>query len=320
MPRAPGDGAAAGSPSIRPSRSAIVLAFASLYLIWGSTYLGIRIAVETLPPFLLAGTRFVVAGGAMLLWARARGRTMPTRREWGGAFAVGFLLATLSNALIVWVEQRIPSGVVALFAAGSPLLIALFTWRRTGVALGPRRGLGLALGTVGLILLGGATLAAFPDVPRLLTIAVAVTAWAYGSTYGRDWPRPADLIVGSGAQMFAGGLIAVVLGLALGEGRHFDAQAVAARSVIAWAYLTVFGSMIAFTVFQWLMAHVDATAVSSYTYVNPIVALSLGALFAGERIGARTVVATLLLVPAVVLVVTGAAPASPARESRRSSS
>lgn len=320
MPRAPGHDAAARSAPIGPSRSAIVLAFLSLYLIWGSTYLGIRVAVETLPPFLLAGMRFVVAGGAMLLWARARGRAMPTRAEWGGAFVVGFCLATLSNALIVWVEQRIPSGVVALFAAGSPLLIALFTWHRTGAALGPRRGLGLALGTVGLILLGGATLAEFPDVPRLLTIAVAVAAWAWGSTYGRDRPRSADLIVASGAQMLAGGLLAVLIGLALGEARHFDAHAVAARSVVAWAYLTVFGSMIAFTVFQWLMAHVDATAVASYTYVNPIVALSLGAIFAGEHLGARTVFATLLLVPAVVLVVTGAAPASPAPGSRRSSS
>jgi drug/metabolite transporter (DMT)-like permease len=126
-----------------------------------------------------------------------------------------------------------------------------------------------------------------------------------GATYGRDWPHAGDLLVSSSAQMFAGGVIALFAGVLLGETATFDAHAVSLRSVLAWSYLTVFGSMLAYTVFQWLMSHVDPTAVASYTYVNPIVALGLGALFAGEQIGGRVVAATALLVPAVVLVVTG---------------
>ncbi|MBP6572534.1 MAG: EamA family transporter [Gemmatimonadales bacterium] len=281
----------------------VLAAFVTLYLVWGSTYLGIRIAVETLPPFLLAGARFVVAGAVILAIARHRGTAFPKSREWLGAAGVGLCLVTLSNALIVWVEQRVPSGVVALFAAGSPLLISLLTWQRTGTPLGTRRLIGLALGTVGLVLLGSETFAAIPDPLRLGMIALAMIAWAIGATYGRDWPQTRNLLMGSGAQMFAGGWIAIVAGVLLGEANHFDANAVSWQSLAAWGYLTVFGSMLAYTVFQWLMEHVDATAVSSYTYVNPIVALALGALVADEHITPRIVLATMLLVPAVVLVV-----------------
>lgn len=251
----------------------------------------------------------------MLLWARSRGKRFPVGREWLGAAGVGLCLVTLSNALIVYVEQRIASGVVALFAAGSPLLIALLTRQRTGVPLGNRRLAGLGLGTIGLALLGSATFAAVHDVPRLVTLGLAMVAWAVGATYGRDWPHAEDLLINSGAQMFTGGLIALTAGALLGEIGTFDLAAISSRSLIAWAYLTVFGSMLAYTVFQWLMAHVDATAVSSYTYINPIVALGLGALFAGEVIGPRVVIATALLVPAVVLVVTGGATPPPARDS-----
>ena len=284
--------------------SRVLLAFATLYLIWGSTYLGIRIAVETLPPFLLAGTRFVLAGALVLAWARLRRRTMPTSRQWLGAAGVGTCLVTLSNAPIVWVEQEIASGVVAVFAAGTPLLIALFTRQRTGEQLGVRRGFGLALGTAGLIMLGSSTFSMSGDKLRMIALIGAMVAWAYGSTWGRDWPHAHDLVVASGAQMLAGGLIAIPVGLLLGEWTRFDPGAVSAASLGAWAYLVVFGSIIAYTSYQWLLAHVNATAVSSYTYVNPIVALALGALVAGEVITTRVVVATLLLVPAVVLVVT----------------
>ena len=307
MPRPQGDGGASRGAAIKPPRSSVLLAFLTLYIVWGSTYLGIRIAVETLPPFLLAGARFAVAGGVMLLWARWRGATMPTAREWLGAAGVGLCLVALSNALIVWVEQRIASGVVALFAAGSPLLIATFTRHRTGIPLGTRRIFGLALGTLGLLLLGSATFKLVPDVPRLITLGAAMVAWAVGATYGRDWPHANNLFVSSSAQMFAGGLIAVAVGAGLGEFASFDAHAVTTRSLLAWSYLTIFGSMLAYTVFQWLMSHVDPTAVASYTYINPIVALGLGWVFAGEVISGRVIAATALLVPAVVLVVTGGA-------------
>jgi drug/metabolite transporter (DMT)-like permease len=283
----------------------LVIAFAILYLVWGSTYLGIRIAVETLPPFLLAGSRFVLAGFGLLLWARWRGAAWPSRGEWLGSAGVGTCLVVLSNAPIVWVEQRIDSGVVAVFAAGTPLLISVFNRYRLGIRLGTRRAFGLALGTIGLILLGSAAFSAVHDPARVAVLGMAMVAWAYGSTFGRAWPQPADIIVASGAQMFAGGVLAVLVGLLMGEGATFDIHAMSARSFLAWAYLTVFGSMIAYTAYQWLMQHVEATIVASYTYVNPIVALGLGMLLAGERPGPRVFVATLLLVPAVILVVTG---------------
>ena len=283
----------------------IILAFATLYVIWGSTYLAIRIAVETLPPFLLAGTRFVLAGSLVLGWCMLRRRAMPTRREWIGAAGVGTFLVTLSNAPIVWVEQEIASGVVAVFAAGTPLLMALFSSRRTGTPIAPRTAFGLALGTFGLILLGSSTFDVSGRVLHMVALGGAMLAWAYGSTWGRDWPAAADNMVASGAQMLAGGVIATVVGLLLGEWNRFDPAGVTAQSVLAWAYLVVFGSVIAYTAYQWLLAHVDATAVSSYTYVNPVIALALGALFANEVITPRILLATALLIPAVVLVVTG---------------
>lgn len=281
----------------------IVAAFAILYLVWGSTYLAIRIAVETMPPFLLAGSRFVLAGGVLLLWAHRRGTPFPRGHEWLGAAGVGICLVALSNALIVWVEQRVASGVVALFAAGSPLLIALFTRQRTGTPLAPRRIAGLALGTVGLILLGSATFSAVPDVPRMVMLGTAMVAWSVGATYGRDWPHARNLLMASAAQMFAGGWIALAVGLLLGEAARLDWGMISWQSAAAWGYLTVFGSMIAYTTFQWMMEHVDPTSVASYTYVNPIVALALGTLFAHETISSTIVLATLLLVPAVGLVV-----------------
>lgn len=289
----------------RPTRGMVAAAFLVLYLVWGSTYLAIRFAVETIPPFLMAGTRFLVAGLGMLLWARFRGTPWPRGRQWLGALALGTCFVVLSNALVVLVEQWIASGVVALFAAASPLLIALFNRRRLGTPLAPVQGAGLLLGTVGLVLLGGATFAVVPDPLPLVLLAVAIVSWSIGATWGRDWPQAPDIVAGSGAQMLAGGAAAIVVGLLLGEHRTFDPAAVSTLSVAGWAYLTVFGSMLAFTAFQWLMAHVDATAVASYTYINPIVALLLGAAVADERLTSRTLFATGLLVPAVALTIVG---------------
>lgn len=278
-------------------------AFATLYLVWGSTYLGIRYAVESLPPFMLAGTRFILAGTLMLLWGMARGAAWPSAREWLGSGGVGLCLVVLSNAPIVWVEQEIDSGVVALFAAGTPLLISLFNRIRIGTPLPPTRIAGLLLGTTGLVVLGGAAAASVPDVSRVVVLVLAMFAWAFGSTWGRGWPQPSDIVMASGAQMLVGGVLATAIGLAAGEARGFDPGAVTATSVLAWLYLATFGSMLAYTAYQWLLAHVDASRVASYNYVNPIVALALGSLVAGERITAQIVVATALLVPAVMLVV-----------------
>jgi drug/metabolite transporter (DMT)-like permease len=294
----------------------IYLAFGAIYFIWGSTYLGIKIAGETLPPFLLAGARFVVAGVLLMAWGRLRGEAWATRREWVGSAGVGCCLIVLSNAPIVWVERHVDSGMVALFTAVSPLLIALFNRRRNGTPIGRRRWIGMALGTAGLGVLASATLSAVPDIWPLAVIFLAITSWAFGSTFGRDWPQPANVAMASGSQMLAGGAIAFGLGLLQGELRGFDAAAVSTRSVLAWIYLTVFGSMVAYTCYQWLLAHVEANRVATSNYVNPVVAVALGVVLGGETLSPRLGAAAMLLVPAVYLVVTapvGSGPLGAAR-------
>lgn len=280
------------------------LAFGAIYFIWGSTYLGIKIAGETLPPFLLAGARFIVAGAALVAWGRFRGEAFATRTQWLGAAGVGTCLIVLSNAPIVWVERHVDSGMVALFTAVSPLLIAVFNRRRLGTPIGPRRWIGMALGTAGLAVLAAATLSTVPDPLPLLVILMAITSWAFGSTFGRDWPQPTTVAMASGCQMVAGGAIAFLIGIGAGELGRFDAAAVSTRSVLAWVYLTVFGSMVAYTCYQWLLAHVEVNRVATSNYVNPVVAVALGVAFGGEVLSPRIGVAAMLLVPAVYLVVT----------------
>ena len=281
-----------------------LFAFFTIYVIWGSTYLGIKIAGETLPPFLLAGARFIVAGAALMAWSRFRGSALPLRREWLGVAGVGTCLIVLSNAPIVWVERHVDSGMVALFTAVTPLLIALFNRRRTGQPIGRQRIAGMVLGTAGLVVLASATLRAVPHPVPLLVILLAITSWAVGSTFGRDWPQPRDVVMQSGAQMFAGGAIAFVIGLGAGELVGFDPAAVSTRSVLAWVYLTVFGSMVTYTCYMWLLHHVDATKVATSSYVNPVVAVILGVWLGGEVLSPRIGIAAALLVPAVALVVT----------------
>lgn len=281
------------------------MGFLSLYLIWGSTYLGIRIAVETIPPFLLAGARFAAAGLVLMVIRRLMGIRLPSGRETIGAIGVGICLVVLSNVPVVWVEQRVASGIVAVFAAGTPLLIALFNGRRTGTALGRQRAVGLALGTVGILLLASATFSAVHDPLPLLLLATASFSWAYGSTYARDWASHPDHLMASATQMLAGGVIALAIGVAAGEARAGLLGTISLPSLLAWSYLAIAGSLIAYPVFQWLLHVADATSVASYTYVNPVVALVLGALLAHERPTTAMLLASAVLIPAVGLVVTG---------------
>jgi len=281
-----------------------LFAFLSIYIIWGSTYLGIKIAGETLPPFLLAGARFIVAGLAMMAWARWRNAELPTRREWLGATGVGICLVVLSNAPIVWVERTVDSGLVALFTAASPILISVFTRMRTGIPIGRRKIAGMAFGSVGIAVLASATLEATADPWPLIVVLLSVASWAFGSTYGLGWPQPRNLVMQSGAQMATGGLLAFLIGIIAGELTTFDPATVSTRSVLAWLYLTLFGSMLAYTCYQWLMRHVEPTKVATSTYVNPVVAVLLGVTIGGEALNSRIGLAMLLLVPGVALVVT----------------
>lgn len=284
--------------------SLIWFAFGAIYFIWGSTYLGIKFAGETLPPFLLAGARFIVAGAALMAWGWLRREALPLRRHWLGSAGVGCCMIVFSNAPVVWIEKYVDSGLVALFTAVSPLVIALFNRRRLGTPIGQRRWIGMALGSIGLAVLASATLHNAPHPWILLVIMMSILSWAYGSTFGRDWPQPTTVIMASGAQLFAGGVIAFVVGLLLGEAHQFDVATVSTRSVLAWAYLTFFGSMVAYTCYQYLLTHVEVNRVATTNYVNPVVAVTLGVVFGGETLSHRLGIAALFLVPAVYLVVT----------------
>src|SRR5690606_6355412 len=195
----------------------------------------------------------------MMAWARWRNAELPTRREWLGATGVGICLVVLSNAPIVWVERTVDSGLVALFTAASPILISVFTRMRTGIPIGRRKIAGIAFGSVGIAMLAGATLEATADPWPLVVVLLAVASWAFGSTYGLGWPQPRNLMMQSGAQMATGGVLAFLVGIIAGEFATFDPAAVSTRSVVAWLYLTLFGSMLAYTCYQWLMRHVEPT-------------------------------------------------------------
>ncbi len=286
-------------------KARIVAAFAVVYLVWGSTYLGIRVAVETLPPFLLAGTRFIAAGFLLYAWARIRGAPAPGRREWLAAIGIGILLVAGANAVVGWAEQKVPSGLAALIVAGMPLWVAVFQRVAPGgKPIGRSRIIGLVVGFGGLalLLLGrGEAVGGVPFV-RMGGLVLASVSWALGSVLSRRVPLPGDSQLASAMSMLAGGVVALGIGLATHELAEFDPSRVSVASIAAWAYLVVFGSMLAFTCFTWLVTVVDPTRVATYAYVNPVVALLLGWWLAAEPLGARTLVATPIILLGLVLV------------------
>jgi drug/metabolite transporter (DMT)-like permease len=305
----------------------IVAAFAVVYLVWGSTYLGIRWAVETFPPFVLTASRFLVAGALLYGLARLRGAPAPQRRDWLPAAAIGTLLVTGGNGLVVWAEQKVPSGLAALIVAGMPLWVALFERVAPGGKPLPiGRVVGLLLGFGGLALLvSGRTEATDAcagavatcaggrsDVPLvyLLALLLAEICWALGAVGATKARLPANQIMTSAMKMLAGGAVALVVAAVSGELRGFSPAQLSAGSVAAWAYLVVFGSMLAFTCFTWLVSVVEPTRVATYAYVNPVVALMLGAWLAHEPLGPRVLLATPLILVGLALVLRSKPPAT----------
>lgn len=294
------------SPSGAPARGAVITAFASIYLIWGSTYLAILYAVETIPPFIMLGGRFGVAGLLMYAWLCLRGAARPSARQWGTATLVGGLMLCVGTGSVAWAEQSIPSGLAALLITTTPMWMVLLDWLwKGGPRPGPTVAAGLLLGLIGVVVLfDPIALLTTRDVDLRAAAAVLLgaLAWAAGSIHGRNAGLPEDPLLSTALQMTAGGAVLVITGLVLGEGRHFDVGAITAQSFWAWAYLLVFGSFIGFSAFIWLMKHVSAARVSTYAYVNPVVAVFLGWALAGEVFNTRMALAVVLLVSAVVLI------------------
>jgi drug/metabolite transporter (DMT)-like permease len=314
-----GDGAPHGRRrSFRPNSWRVLLAFAVVYLVWGSTYLAIRYAVESIPPLLMAGTRFLVAGGILYAWqvlrgARTAGAPIATRAQWKGAAITGLFLIAASYGLVSWAELTVPSGIVALVTAMTPLWMVVIP-TLAGRARRPSALVlfGIALGLAAQALLfgvGGVDHQTIEPI-GLGAVILAGISWAIGSLRARRGDLPPDAFLSSAMQMLTGGLVLVIASLLVGEVRDFSLERVTMHSFLAWIYLVVAGSIVAYSAYLYLLESTSLARASTYAYVNPIVAVALGWLLAGEPFGRRTVVAMVLTLLAVLAINRGAAAAA----------
>lgn len=293
-----------------PSRGSVAVALALVYVVWGSTYLAIRYAVETLPPFSMAAVRFLIAGALLYGWARLRGAQRPSGIHWRSAAVVGGLLLLGGNGCVVWAEQAIDSSTAALLVTTTSLWMVLLDWGVRGRR--PRVGVVVSL----LVGFGGVALLVGPGAlePGALggearwgpNLAVLLGAflWASGSVYGQGAPRPAAPLLGSGMEMLAGGVGLLVLGILVGEPQRFEWGEASAASVAGLIYLIVFGSLVGFTAYSWLLRNASLPLVSTYAYVNPVVAVALGWAIAGEEPTLRTGIASTIIVASVAVITT----------------
>jgi len=292
----------------QPRAWKVLLAFAIIYFVWGSTFLAIRVGVREVPPFLLAGMRFLVAGIVLWGWMRTRGTPSPTAREWGAASLLAILIFVFDYGLLFWAERRVPSGIAAVMMATIPAFMAIaeIVFLRTQ-RLTVRLGLALFLGMAGVAVLVGRSMSlgeAPVDTKGACALIFAAISWSIAASLSRKLPLPAAKAMSSGAQMLAGGVLLTLTAALLGEFRGFHAQAVSREAWLALSYLIVAGSIIGFTAYVWLIGHESPTKVGTYAYVNPVVAVLVGYFLGGEAIGPRTIVGTLLVLVSVVVITT----------------
>jgi drug/metabolite transporter (DMT)-like permease len=288
-----------------PRFAAVAVALAIVYVVWGSTFLAIAVAIRTLPPFTMLAFRFLVAGAILYAWSVRRGGR-PTLAQWRAAVVVGGALLVVNTGLVAWAEGRLPTGLTALLSASVPLWLALldrFVWKRP---LTRGAGAGVALGALGvaLLVLPGAGSGAIDLVAAVAVVGSAV-AWAAGTLYAREAPRPSHDGLSAGMQMIAAGVMLAVVGGATGELGRIHPEAFSLGSLGALAYLIVFGSLVTYTAYAWLIRKVPTSVVSTHAYVNPAVAIALGAVVLGEPTSATTLLAGLVIVLSVAFMLTG---------------
>jgi drug/metabolite transporter (DMT)-like permease len=289
-------------------RAEIMAAFASIYVIWGSTYLAIRYAIQTIPPFLMGGLRFLISGALLYAWARTRGASRPTRLHWRNAVIAGGFLLVGGNGAVMWAEQVVPSGLTALLVSILPFWLVIIEWvrpprtRPTAAVL-----VGLVLGFVGIVVLVGPGNVGGNGVVSpigALVLILGSLSWAIGSFWSRDAKLPESGILTTGMEMLGGGVLLIIVGALTNEFAHLDVHAISRPSAIGFGYLIVFGSLLGFTSYIWLLDKVSPARLGTYAYVNPIVAVLLGWAIAGETLSVRTGVAAAIVICAVALITT----------------
>ena len=308
------------------SRAMILAAFAAIYLIWGSTYLAIKVAIESVPPFLMTGVRFLLAGGALYAWSVLRppvqsNNAAPARpataKAWRDAFLVGALMIVGGTSLVGWAELFVPSGITSLILATTPLWMVLLDGASNGRAPSGRVLVGVMIGLGGLAILIGPSLASPGDGVNLLgagALTLASLTWTIGALYSRKIPHVGSSTRTTGMQMIAGAVLSIVIGVAIGELDQFSVSAITGKSLVAIAYLVVAGALVAFSAYVWLMRVSTPSRVATHAYVNPVVAVLLGWAVLGEAVTARTGVAMAVIVAAVVLIVSSPTSTTPANE------
>lgn len=291
-----------------PSKALIIAAFAALYLIWGSTYLGIRYALESIPPFFMMGARFLVAGALLLGWCLLKGEKLPPLRSVISIALAGFLMLFIGNGAVTWVEQYLPSGLVAIIVASVPLLFVLLDKRQWGYHFS-NRGivLGLLVGFAGVMLLfagkGAGDIKGDPvQVLSFFVLMAGSIGWAVGSLYAKYKPVEGSTTMKAALQTLTAGVLSMVVGALAGEGSQFSWSGLTAVSVGALAYLIVMGSIVAYLSYVWLLSVRPPSLVGTYAYVNPVIAVFLGWGIAGETISRQQVLALAVILAGVLLV------------------
>jgi drug/metabolite transporter (DMT)-like permease len=278
-----------------------------IYFVWGSTYLAIRIGVREMPPFLMAGLRFTAAGLAMYVWMRFSGTRSPSWKEWKGVTLLGTLMFLIDYACLFWAEQRIPSGIAAVILAMIPVCITLLEISLRTQAVSARLVIGLVVGLVGVGVLANpwASLGEAPlDHRGVVALLVACCGWSVGTIVTKRLVLPASKPMSAATQMLTGGVQLLILAALSGEITHFHGSAMSGKAWFSLIYLIIAGSIVAFTAYVWLLHYESPTRVGTYAYVNPIVAVILGGLLGGETIGARTILATILVLISVAAITT----------------
>jgi len=286
----------------------VLVAFAIIYFVWGSTFLAIRVGVREVPPFLLAGMRFLIAGALLFLWMRFKETPAPSFREWSSASLLAILIFVFDYGFLFWAEKRVPSGIAAVMMAMIPAFMALseiLILRTQRLTMRLAFALLVGVGGVAVLVSRSLSLGEAPiETSGAIALVVASVSWSVASALTRKLPLPAAKTMSSGIQMLAGGVFLTLAAAVLGEFRGFHIQSVSRAAWFSLAYLIVAGSIIGFTAYVWLIHHESPTKVGTYAYVNPVVAVLIGYFLGGEAIGPRTIMGTLFVLVSVIVITT----------------